>query len=212
MKPKLKSVVEEFGYDGNMGEVVVCMNTIPFKHDRLHENFQCFAEFAYQSDPKMRHFACKNVINLIIVKNAALNPHYIDDFEFEKANYNTQLACLFCSNVVANVVEFPINSFVNKCIKFLNLYALPPRPNPQYGKHLNLPDQRDWGMKDLTRICFDSRQLCTFASVLTHNTPIPTRLYRTIRYGFYNTNNTNSFFFLHLCNFNVLFFKKILFI
>lgn len=181
MKPPLKFVVQEFGYTGNMGDIVVCTNRLPLKHDLLYDNFLCFAEFAYQQDLKTEHFAFDNVINLIIVKNYAINPHYLDDFEIEKANIGTELACLFCLSVVASVVESPPDIPESKSVRFHTLDTLPSRASMKHNKHLSLPDQQSWGMKDLTRLCFDGRQLCEFNEVLAQSIPIPTQLFRAVR-------------------------------
>lgn len=182
MKPPIKSVVEEFGYDGSKTDILCCVTDLNIHHKRLLKSLPCFAEFAYRPIHLTDHVLPENVINLKIVQNIDNNPRNIDDFELEKASLGTELACLFCGVIVADVSKIHVGDHnKKKCICFRLPVSLPVRPDPRFIYHMNVLNKRDYAMKDLSQMFFRSRQ---FPSVLTHHYsvdfPIPENLMRCV--------------------------------
>lgn len=161
MKRPIESVVQVFGYRTDLGDILVCASKLEDKHPVLKTRLACFAEFAYcENDTYGCHsenYALDMCTNVILAKDADYFPR-ISEFEFDKAPPGAIVLCLFCETPVASIFIIPDKK--QKLISFQPrlTQTLPVRGDVRFFKHLPLPDQRYYHLRDLTQSIFSSRQ------------------------------------------------------
>lgn len=174
MKRPIVSVVEEFGYHTKLGAITACSHELNDWHPGLRRRLSCFAEFAYSKNDIYKTgesdwFAFDKCTNL---KLSLCNIN-LEEFEFEKVCSKKTISCLFCDNIVGYIDRNPLTDEWSVFLDDASTTHLPPRINVDFFNHLDLADEREYILRDITKTIFSSRQRMCFPVQfnITHAVP-----------------------------------------
>lgn len=90
MKRPIRSVVEEFGFHTNKGEIISCINKLDDIHPILMRSLSCFAEFAYEYEDQSKlgdttEFTFDKVTNIKLCEKGDPDSDVFDAFDFDKS-------------------------------------------------------------------------------------------------------------------------------